>query len=95
MWGAEAINAPRGTKTEFGIVRPGMLADLVFVIKIRGGRESEGALRHRWMRVTTPRAPSLASANQVCDEGGILYDGRSCCTSGSDGAKRQGRRVKK
>lgn len=31
MWGAEAINAPRGTKTEFGIVRPGMLADLVFV----------------------------------------------------------------
>jgi imidazolonepropionase-like amidohydrolase len=31
MWGAEAINAPRGTKVEFGIVRPGMLADLVLV----------------------------------------------------------------
>src|SRR5436190_852292 len=31
MWGAEAINAPRGTRPEFGTVRPGMLADLVMV----------------------------------------------------------------
>ena len=31
MWGAEAIYAPKGTRPEFGTVRPGMLADLVMV----------------------------------------------------------------
>jgi len=31
MWGADAIYAPKGTKPEFGTVRPGMLADLVLI----------------------------------------------------------------
>src|SRR5260370_37319368 len=31
MWGAEAISAPKGTRSEFGAVKPGMLADLVMI----------------------------------------------------------------
>jgi hypothetical protein len=31
MWGAEALAAPHGTRPEVGMVRPGMLADLVLI----------------------------------------------------------------
>src|SRR5262245_4421474 len=31
LWGAEAIAAPKGTRPEFGAVKPGMFADLVMI----------------------------------------------------------------
>jgi imidazolonepropionase-like amidohydrolase len=76
MWGAEAINAPRGTKTEFGIIRPGMLADLVFVdqnpienLKVLYGTG--------WMRVndTTGAVDRVGGIKYVMKDG-ILYDAK-------------------
>ena len=76
MWGAEAINVPRGTKTEFGIVRPGMLADLVFVdqnpvenLKVLYGTG--------WMRVndTTGAVDRVGGIKYVMKDG-ILYDAK-------------------
>jgi len=76
LWGAEAINVPRGTKTEFGIVRPGMLADLVFVdqnpvenLKVLYGTG--------WMRVndTTGAVDRIGGIKYVMKDG-ILYDAK-------------------
>ena len=76
MWGAEAINAPRGTKVELGIVRPGMLADLVFVdqnpvenLKVLYGTG--------WMRVndTTGAVDRVGGIKYVMKDG-ILYDAK-------------------
>jgi predicted amidohydrolase YtcJ len=43
--GAEALHEPKGRPIEFGIIRPGLLADLVIVDQ-NPDREPEGALRH-------------------------------------------------
>ncbi len=76
MWGAEAINAPRGTKPEFGVVRPGMLADLVFVdqnpiddLKVLYGT---GTLR---VNDTTGIAERVGGIKYVMKDG-ILYDAK-------------------
>ena len=76
MWGAEAISAPRGTKPEFGIIRPGMLADLVIVdqnpienLKVLYGTG--------WIHVndTTGSAERIGGIKYVMKDG-ILYDAK-------------------
>jgi hypothetical protein len=76
MWGAEAINAPRGTKVEFGIVRPGMLADLVLVDQnpIDNFKVLYGT---GWIHVndTTGSAERIGGIKYVMKDG-ILYDAK-------------------
>jgi len=76
MWGAEAINVPRGTKVEFGIIRPGMLADLVLVdqnpienLKVLYGTG--------WIHVndTTGAVERIGGIKYVMKDG-ILYDAK-------------------
>jgi imidazolonepropionase-like amidohydrolase len=79
MWGAEAIAAPHGTKPEFGMVRPGLLADLVFVdqnpianLKVLYGTG--------WLRVndSTGAVERVGGIKYVMKDG-ILYDAKNCC----------------
>jgi len=76
MWGAEAIAAPHGTRPEFGMVRPGLLADLVFVdqnpianLKVLYGTG--------WMRVndSTGAVERVGGIKYVMKDG-ILYDAK-------------------
>jgi imidazolonepropionase-like amidohydrolase len=76
MWGAEAIAAPTGAPIEVGVVRPGMLADLVLVdqnpvanLKVLYGTG--------WLRVndTTGAAERVGGINYVIKDG-IVYDAK-------------------
>jgi imidazolonepropionase-like amidohydrolase len=76
MWGAEAIAAPHGTRPEFGMVRPGLLADLVFVdqnpianLKVLYGTG--------WLRVndSTGAVERVGGIKYVMKDG-ILYDAK-------------------
>jgi len=76
MWGAEAINAPRGTKPEFGVVRAGYLADLVMVdqnplddLKVLYGT---GAIR---LNDATGQSERAGGVKYVMKDG-ILYDAK-------------------
>jgi hypothetical protein len=76
MWGAEAIAAPTGARIQSGVVRPGMLADLVLVdqnpvanLKVLYGTG--------WLRVndTTGAAERVGGINFVIKDG-IVYDAK-------------------
>jgi imidazolonepropionase-like amidohydrolase len=76
MWGAEAIAAPKGARPEFGVVRSGMLADLVMVdqnpianLKVLYGTG--------WIHVndTTGAAERIGGIKYVMKDG-ILYDAK-------------------
>jgi imidazolonepropionase-like amidohydrolase len=77
MWGAEAIAAPKGTRAETGVVRAGMLADLVMVdqspvanLKVLYGTG--------WLRVNdfTGEAERVGGIKYVMKDG-ILYDAKA------------------
>jgi len=76
MWGAEAINAPRGTKVEFGIVRPGMLADL-FMVDQNPIENLKVLYGTGWMRVndTTGAVERVGGIKYVMKDG-IVYDAK-------------------
>ncbi len=76
MWGAEAIAAPKGVKPEFGVVRAGMLADLVIIdqnpvanLKVLYGTG--------WVRVNdTTGAAERAGGIKYVMKDGVLYDAK-------------------
>ena len=69
LHGAQALHEPKGKPIEFGVVRPGLLADLVDRAR-EPGREPQGALRHG--RRAPERADGQGRArrrHQVHDQG--------------------------
>ena len=74
--GAEAVAAPKGVKPEFGVVRAGMLADLVFVDQnpIANFKVLYGT---GWIRVndTTGAVERVGGVKYVMKDG-ILYDAK-------------------
>ena len=76
MWGAEAIAAPKGVRPEFGVVRGGMLADLVIVdqnpianLKVLYGTG--------WLRVNDATgSPERIGGVKYVMKDGILYDAK-------------------
>jgi imidazolonepropionase-like amidohydrolase len=76
MWGAEELARPKGGRAEVGMIRPGMLADLVFVdqnpvanLKVLYGTG--------WIRVndTTGAVDRVGGVKWVMKDG-ILYDAK-------------------
>ena len=65
MWGAKTLYEPKGEAPPMGVVRTGMLADLVIVAG-EPAEQPEGALRHR------PHAPEPADQPQE-KVGGVKY----------------------
>jgi hypothetical protein len=76
LWGAEALFKPKGKPIEFGIIRPGMLADLIIVpenplqnLKVLYGT---GALR---LNDDTRRVERVGGVKYTIKDG-IIYDAK-------------------
>ena len=77
MHGAETLARPRAQAIEIGVVRPGMLADLVIVDQ-NPLAEHQGALRQRRAAARTTRRASRSgwAACEWTIKDGIVYDAK-------------------